>query len=251
MEKTVQVMEVSLNLIDDKGLAKKVHEYLTNDYLNVILLASQQLLLRAAEDSGFREMLERADLILPGEEALLSFHHSEALKEGGMIVNYHCLEKLLTDFQGEKEEVYAVVEKAEHIPFIEGFFKMFRSDMVLVGSIIKPETTDESIVNEINSLAPDVLLIDLPSTEQEEWIMAHNTQLNAKLCVGLGGVMEQMIVEYREEPAIISKLHLSGFYNHVVRKNRYKRAKRERIFRHKLREYAKMREGNKDENKSE
>lgn len=243
MNKTVRIMDLDLNILDNEELEKKVREYLTNDYFNVILLASRKLLLQAADEPEFREMLLRADLILPGEEELLSLHHGEVLRDGGMIVNYQCLEKLLVAFQGEKKTIYTVVENKDHIALIEGFLKWFQPDFQLVGSEVISEMTDEGIVNKINSLAPDVLLLDMEVPGQERWIMEHSTQLNAKLCIGLGGVMERMIKEYKKEPQLISRLHLSAVYNALVRKNYYKKAKRERGFQRKMREY-KERKGN-------
>ncbi len=237
MNETVRVMDVDLNILDNKSLEETVKEYLSNDKLNVILLASQKLLLQAAELPELQEMVLQADLVLPGEEELLSLHHGELLQEYGMIVNYYCLENLLKAFQGERKTIYIVSEKERHIRYVGQFLQWLQSDMVLAGSAVKPEATDEGIVNEINSLAPDVLLLDLEDFKQESWIGKYGSQLNAKLCIGLGGVMEQMIVEYKEEPPFISRLGLSGIYNVLVRRNFYKKAKEGWAFRKKLREY--------------
>lgn len=244
MDRTVRIMEVELNILDDEQLEEKVRKCFDNDYLNVILLASQKLLFRAAESPGFRELLLRADLILPGEEALLSLHHGEELKKDGIIVNYRCLQGLLLAFQGEKKTVYTVSDSEQHIQLIENFFRLFRSDMVLVGSASEADATDESIINEINSLAPDVLLVDMEVPKQEEWIMAHAALLNSKLCIGLGGVMELMITEYKQEPAWVSKLGLSRIYNTLIRRNHYKRLRKEKSFQLRLHEYRRGKRGN-------
>lgn len=250
MNKKIRIMDVDLNMLDNEQLEEKVREYLENDYLNVILLASEKLLLYAAGNPEFREKLLRADLILPGEEELLGMHHGEALKEGGMIVSYRCLERLLPAFRGERKTVYTVYDNERYIRFIENAFRNLQFDAVLTGSAMEQELNDESIVNEINSLAPDVLLIAMEVPKQEEWIMAHSTQLNSKLCLGLGGIMDQMITEYKAEPAIIEALHLSWIYNTLFRQNHYKKARKERFFRQKLKEYRKEKRGNNDENKS-
>lgn len=250
MNKKICIMDVELNILDNKQLEEQVREYLENDYLNVILLASEKLLLYAAENPEFREKLLRADLILPGEEELLGMYHGQVLKEGGMIVSYRCLERLLRAFCREQKTVYTVYDNEHYIRFIENAFRNFQSGAILAGSAMEQEMTDESIVNEINSLAPDVLLIAMEVPKQEEWMMAHSAQLNSKLCLGLGGIMDQMITEYKAEPAIISKLHLSGIYNALVRQNHYKKARKEKFFRQKLKEYRKEKRGNNDENTS-
>lgn len=249
MNKTVCVMDVDLSLLDKKGLEGRVREYLSNDSLNVILLATEKLLLWAAERPEFRDSLLRADLILPGEEALLSQPGEQVLSPGSdMVVNYKCLETLLIVLKEEKKTIYVVTDQKEHIYSIERFLRKYQSKMVLCGSAIKSETTDESMINEINSIAPDVLLADFSVPEQEEWLMTYSTQLNARLCIGLGGIMNRMIAEYKEEPRLVSKLRLSGIYNTLIRKNHYKKAKKERSFRQKLQEYGDKCKRNEDEN---
>lgn len=208
MSEKIRIMDIELNVLDSEKLEEKVREYLENDYLNVILLASEKLLAYASENPEFREKLLRAELLPPGEEGLP--------------------ERLFRAFRRERKTVYAVYDNESYIRFLENAFRGIESGMVLAGSAMTEEMTDAGIVNEINSLAPDVLLIAMEVPKQEEWIMAHSTQLNSRLCLGLGGIMEQLIIEYKAEPAVISKLHLSGIYNALVRKNHQKKIGKER-----------------------
>lgn len=250
MNKKIRIMDVDLNILDHRQLEEKVREYLENDYMNVILLASEKLLLYAAEHPEFRERLLRADMILPGEEELLGMHHGEVLKEGGMIVSYRCLERLLRAFRGEEKTVYIVYDEERYLHFIENAFRDLQFESVLKGSAMEQPTEDEAIINEINSLAPDVLLVAMEAPKQEKWIMDHSIQLNSKLCLGLGGIMDRMITEYKQEPVIISKLHLSGLYDALIRQNSYKSLRKEKVFRQKIKEYRKKKRGKSNENKS-
>jgi UDP-N-acetyl-D-mannosaminuronic acid transferase (WecB/TagA/CpsF family) len=194
-----------VNILRDDKLIDKVEEYLSNDSLNVIILASQKLLAQAVEDEKFRERLLLAD----------------------GVADYHSIEMLLRAVSDEEKSMYVVLENPGHRQHIERFLNHFRSGIVLVGGAVESEEEDEGIVNEINSLAPDILLLDLEDEKQETWILSHTSQLNAKLCICAGSVIDQMILEYRKEPALISKLHLTKLYHALLEKKESRQAKKE------------------------
>jgi hypothetical protein len=49
------------------------------------------------------------------------------------------------------------------------------------------------LVNEINAVAPDILITALESPFQEEWVIKNSTKLNARLCIGIGSVLQELL----------------------------------------------------------
>lgn len=78
------------------------------------------------------------------------------------------------------------------------------------------EIEDAAIINDINNCLPDILIVDLTSGFQEWWITSHASQLNAKLCIAIGGVAEIILAEEKVIPKWVKKLHLSWFYEKLV-----------------------------------
>ena len=61
------------------------------------------------------------------------------------------------------------------------------------------EEKDDLLVNEINAVAPDILIVALQSPFQEEWVMKNSTKLNAKLCIGVGESLQELTGK-KEQP---------------------------------------------------
>lgn len=87
MQASVRIMDVDVDMLSNDILISKMNEYLIDERLQVILFASTELLNLAVENEEYHELIDRADLFLPGEEALLSAHHSDVLKAGDMVVS--------------------------------------------------------------------------------------------------------------------------------------------------------------------
>lgn len=66
--------------------------------------------------------------------------------------------------------------------------------------------------------------------------MEYRTQVNAKLFLGMGGVLDAMIFEHKEPPAIVKTLHLEGLYEKFIDRKK-DRALSARIFRKRVAQY--------------
>ena len=88
MQASVKIMDIDVDMMSNDVFIRKMNEYLTDDHLDVIMFASTKMLNKAMEDEEYRAFLEKADLFLPGEKALLATHHADVLEAGNMVV-YH------------------------------------------------------------------------------------------------------------------------------------------------------------------
>ena len=247
MDKTVQIRDLDVNIIDIDCFCQKVEGYLENDQLNVILLASSKLFEEAAENEHLRELVARADALVPGEKTVLSLHHADLLQKGGIIVNYNSLINVLEYLKKTHYTVYIVAREQKESDYIKQFFQARGYNISVVGERMEQEFEDDAIINEINSLSPDILFVDLDTPLQEMWIMEHSTKVSVRLCVGLGGIMKQVMNEYKEPPYLIKALHLAKLYDRFQFREKLIRAKREKIFKRTVREY-KNKRGTEDEN---
>lgn len=246
MDKTVQIMDLDVNIIDIDYFCRKIEGYLENDQLNVILLASSQLFKEAAGNEYLRGLIARADALVPGEKTVLSFYHADLLQQGGIIVNYNSLADVLEYLKKKHYTVYIVAREQNESDYIKHFVEEREYNISVIGERMEQEFEDDAIINEINSLSPDILLVDLDTPLQEMWIMEHSTKVNVRLCVGLGGIMRQVMNEYKKPPDLIRMLHLTWLYNKFCFREKLFRVKSEKIFRRAVKEY-KNRKGMKNE----
>jgi N-acetylglucosaminyldiphosphoundecaprenol N-acetyl-beta-D-mannosaminyltransferase len=71
---------------------------------------------------------------------------------------------------------------------------------------------EEKIVEKINSLAPDILFIGISSPIKEKFVIDWRNELNAKIILPCGGLIDALAGETSIAPILIKKLGLAWFY---------------------------------------
>lgn len=238
MQASVKILGIDVDMTSNDVFIEKMNEYLADDRLDVILFASTNMLNRALEDEEYRGLIEQAEMLLPGEEALLTAHHVDVLEAGGMVVSCRSLGMMLENLNRQDMTVYVIASREEDVERLQDYCRAVQPELCLVGSYAYDSNLgDAVVVNEINSHTPDILLLNLPSGLQEQWIMEHAPQLNARLCIAVGGVAGLIFAEQKEPPAWVGKLHLEKLYSRLVREQSVKKDVRARIFRKKITQY--------------
>lgn len=246
MQASVKIMDIDVDMISNDVFIDKINEYLTEERLHVIFFASTELLNQAVEEEEYRKLVDMADLFLPGEEALLSAHHADILKAGDMVVSCKNLGQVLENLKKEDRSLYIVAKSEEDAMLLKGYCEHMQPELKVVGfSACSGEIDDAAVVNDINSHIPDMLLVALDMGLQERWIMEHVSQLNARLCIAIGGVAGIIMAQEKKTPAWVEKLHMAGIYHKLVREQSVKKDVRARIFRRKVVQYnSQMKEQN-------
>lgn len=245
MQASVKIMDIDVDMMTNDVFIQKMNEYLTDDRLNVIFFASTELLNRAVEDELYRALIDQAELFLPGEEPLLSAHHVDVLEAGGMVVNCKSLGMMLENLQKEDRSIYIVAKSEKEVEKLEDWCKRMQPELRVVGACAyDADMEDAALVNEINSHTPDMLLVDMETGVQEQWIMDHVSLLNAKLCIAIGGVAGLILAEVKEIPQWVRNVHMEKLYETLVREQTVKKGFRSRIFRKKVAQYNNQMEEN-------
>lgn len=238
MQASVKIMDIDVDMLSNDVFIQKIDECLSDEKFQVIFFVSTEMLNRAVEEQEYREILENAELVLPGEEALLSSHHVEVLEAGDMVVSCKSFGLMLENLQKEARTIYIVSKSEAELALLQGYCKRMQPELQIVGTCVYDVALeDAAVVNEINSHVPDFLLVDMESGIQEQWIQNHSSLLNAKLCVAIGGVAGLIMAQQKQIPGWVRKLHLGGIYHAIFREQKVKKGLRARVFRKKVKEY--------------
>lgn len=238
MQTSVKIMDIDVDMLSNDVFIQKINDYLTNEKLQVIFFASMEMLNRAAQKAEYRELIEMAELFLPGEEALLCAHHEDVLEAGDMVVSCRSFGLALEKLKKENRTIYIVSKSDPDVDLLVSYCKEMQPELKIVGSCTYSDGMDDvAIVNEINSHVPDFLLVDLDVGVQEQWIMDHVSLLNAKLCVAIGGVAGLILSQQKKTPEWVEKFHMGELYRKMVKEQFVKKGLRARIFRKKVVQY--------------
>lgn len=249
MQASVKIMDIDVDMLTKDTFINKINEYLADDHLYVIFFASAESLDRAAKDSEYHNVIDKADLFLPGEEALLTTHHVDILEAGGMVVSCKSFGDVLGNLEEQGRTIYIMAQNEQEILILKNYCKRMQPGLKVTGSCVYINgIEDEAVVNDINNCLPDMLLVNLHSCFQERWIIEHAPQLNSKICIAIGGVAGLILAEERVMPSWVRKLHLTWFFEKIVWQQTVKKGFRARIFRKKIVQYNNQNEESKEDN---
>lgn len=82
---------------------------------------------------------------------------------------------------------------------------------------------EETIINEIRNLNPDILLVGAGAPKQEKIINKYKTEGFFRIGVGCGGSIDVLAGKVKRAPKIFIKFHLEWFYRLLKQPSRFKR----------------------------
>lgn len=233
----VRIMDLEVDLFTQETLQEELNTYLTNEYLNVVHMISLDYIDTYDKNELVQNVLKQADMVLPGEKAILSAHHVEVLETGGMVVDYRSIPDMFEALELEKKTYYLVLRNEKEARVIHRYVsRHFTKESVLGVYVADGDVSEEALINDINMKLPDIILLSMDSTAQEEWLDKNKNKLNAKLCFALGSVLPLVMRENVHVPTWIRKLHLAGVYRWIC-KAPYSLFVRRRIFNRKMDDY--------------
>lgn len=233
----VNIMDLEVDLLTQETLQSEMQSYLTDDYLNVVHMISLDYIDAYDQNELVKHTLQQADLVLPGEKAILTRHHVDVLETGGMVVDYHGIQDLTSSLHLSERTFYLVLRNAKEAKIVYRYLsRHLGKEQVLGVYAADGEVTEEALINDINTKLPDIILLSMDSTRQEEWLENNKAKVNAKLCLAVGSVMPLMLRENVHVPNWICKIHLGGVYRWLARIP-YSHSFRRRIFHRKMDDY--------------
>lgn len=248
METKLNIMDLEVDLISQDTFLSKIFEFLSHDNFSMIFLLNTKMLEEAIKNPDYKEILKKSDLLLPGEDTILSLHNVEMLQLGGMIVDYKCLNQMLAEIQGQNRLMYLVGDKEHQLhAFMDYCEKTYPDTQISGGYCINLDLSPETIINEINGMDADILMVIMDSPFQEQWIIDNCGRTNTKLCIGIGGVVSDVMKEKKETPALLKALHLESIYSFFVKNKKLSKVKKARIFKKQVAHY-KNKKGEKNDN---
>mgnify|MGYP000127390742 FL=1 len=123
MQSSVKIMGIDIDMLSNDVFIEKINEYLKDDKMDVILFASADMINHAAEDDKYHEIIDKAELFLPGEEALLTNYKVDMLEAGGMVVSCKSFGVMLENLWKQDRVIYIVADSEEDVENLRNYCK--------------------------------------------------------------------------------------------------------------------------------
>lgn len=190
----VNIMDLGVNVVNHERLSEQIKQYCQEESVHSVLMLTDEVLEKAAGDEKYHEMISKFSIRLPAEDEVLVDCRLDFLKNRGILTDYHSFYSILQCLEAEKKTVYMVGSNLNEMEQFQHFCEQFYSQLKIVGFCYKDESIkDETIVNDINTILPDVVITAMKSPEQEKWMIEQGPKLGIKLCIGTGSSFADII----------------------------------------------------------
>lgn len=231
----VNVMGLPVNIMTENEFTSLMKTYVTNDYMNIIYMVSVDTYQALAGEPELSESMQIADLILPAERILMSSFHGRKIK--GIVNSYRYLLYLLRKPDLIKKMCIIGNDNKSSLEMAD-FLGSQNPELEVCGVYsIEAGYNDETVINDINSKEPDILILTVDSPQLEHWILEHKSKIFVKVCVGLGNMSDVIVKENKSPANWIIRLGLDKLYYDIKNKKYSDNKKKERIMQSLIADY--------------
>ena len=215
---SVNILDVNVSCLDIKGIFACVKEWVEGDLRRTILYVNAHCLNIASEDTYYRMLLNRADIVYAdGISVVWSsriFGGCKLQKNTGAdwIENFcrfaeqesiriYILAGEEGVAQNAKDNLLKSYPEIKIVGYSDGFFKNKSEDQVL---------------SEIRVLSTQVLFVGMGTPHQERWTYEHREEISASVCWVVGGLFDIIAGTKSRSPPWMVRVGLEWFYRLIV-----------------------------------
>ncbi len=216
------ILGVNVDTLTMDEVLNKIDNYLKENTHRTIFTPNPEMIMATLEDNYFKEVLNNADIVIPDGIGVVYASKLNKQKINERVAGCDVVFNMFEKYQHSNKTVYflgagkGVAEKAK--VNMEQKYKGLKVIGVHDGYFDVEE--EKNIIKEINELKPDILLVGLGLGKQEKWIYEHKN-LNVKLSMGVGGVIDVMAGVVNRAPDIFIKMNLEWLYRLLKQPSRF------------------------------
>ena len=213
MEK-VNILHYDVRLFDAEDFRDEMVRFCREGQLQSILFLSVSILEEAMVCPEYRERLSGFQLLLPGQENVLSMHSLEEYQQQQLMMDDRYLTQLLSYLEESGRTLYLVGDQYEKVQVFMQYCQECYKELRIVGNFVGGEKMeDDSLLNDINVTCPDVILTAIAPQLQEHWILDNVDKLNGRVCIGADVLVLGALKRFRKQ---VEKEDHSRIYNWLV-----------------------------------
>lgn len=188
MSEKINVLDVQLDNCTAKDAMKIITEYMQTEELNTVDIVTVNTLMRAAQLDGMKEELEKLDLLLPGDMAILEAAKITDRKRIQELENQTLLKMIFHYFHKNHFKIFILAGSEEEGERLQSYLHEAYGGIEIVGmkAVSQDESEDDRITNLINGGEADCVIASMDFPGQEQFILRCQEQLNTRMWLGTG-----------------------------------------------------------------
>lgn len=223
MRDSVEIVGINIDNVTFEEAEDRLLDFLQQDETKMIFTPNSELLVDAVKDTGFAQVLNNGDLVIPDGIGVViaSKFYGSPLKERvtgcdlmGSLIGIAYSEKKSIYFLGGKEGVAEEASQKLNDKYpgikIAGFHHGYFD-----------EKEEAKIIDEIIEKKPDIIFVALSAPRQEKWIYNNRHKLGVKIAMGVGGSLDVYAGRVKRAPEFYQKTGLEWLYRLMKEPKRF------------------------------
>lgn len=177
----INILGVTLKDYSVKESMKLLDQYLNNGGLNTASYVSTQMLVAAGKDENVKSTLESFDITVLAELDIL--HAAEITLRSRIheVENNEFMNELLKKLVRTKKTIYLLGNTEQELDNLEAYLRDYQEHITIVGKYANEELNRDAVINDINSVAPTVIISKLPFDTQQPFLGEERKMINGEL----------------------------------------------------------------------
>lgn len=213
------ILGINFDVIDLGDCAQKLIDAIDNDKKIFVVTPNPEIVMLAQNDNEFKNVLDSADIVIPDGIGIVLASKLNKIKIKKRVAGYDLVQKFFS--MSKNYKIYFLGSTSEIIQLAQQNMSKKFPNINIVGVHNGFFDDDTEIIEQINSLKPDVLLVGMGAPKQEKWIFKYKDQINAKIFIGVGGSFDVMSGKIKRAPVIFQKLGLEWFHRLIKQPKRF------------------------------
>ena len=227
MEDKVKIFGVEIDNLTLEEIANKTKMLVetSNKSCSLIVAPNVEFIMQAQKDKKFFDILKTAKLATPDSIGVTIAGKKQGKPFKERIPGQSYLRKVfevgekegwtfyLLGGEGDvpkkaKEHLKLLYPNAKIVGYHEGFFE---------------KKSEQEVIDEINSLKPNVLFVAMGAPAQEKWIYEHKNELKVDVAAGQGGTFDYEAGNIKRAPRWVQKCGLEWLWRLILQPSRITR----------------------------
>ncbi len=189
MSSRKELAGVRIDICSLREALHRIEHYVKSEGLHAVESVSMKTIVTASEDEVVRQCLDDMDLVIPSDKEILMELGVTSRQWLDEAREHRFAYEALRIVARERHSIYLLTENREQMDKLCQYMEeSFGNDSGICGDAVweECERDTERIVNEINAVAPHMLLVMLSTPVQEIFLSEHRKMLNIRLWFGVG-----------------------------------------------------------------
>jgi N-acetylglucosaminyldiphosphoundecaprenol N-acetyl-beta-D-mannosaminyltransferase len=211
---TVDLLGLPISRVDRSAALRQLAAFVASGRPHLVLTADASAVVIAAEDSEFRAIWRRADLVTPDSAGILWAARQFGRPLPERVSGVDLAEQLCRMAAAQEFGVFFYGAAAGVAEAAAREMEARYPGLEIAGTAHGFLSAEEqrALVEGIRAARPGVLLAALGIPKQEKWLSENLERLNVPVCIGVGGTLDVFAGQVRRAPKWMQRRGLEWLY---------------------------------------